>query len=137
MSAVTTPPPPLGDAASAGEPSPGFATSTPPAEATEALPGGVSPHLGRVAADLDPRYADLREPVGFLAAPFARQTWREFGYLWLSLFVAPFAFTYVMFTVSFTAGILVTVVGLVVTGGLVHGARGGGRQYSSNARSKL
>lgn len=139
MSAVTSPQPPSGDAAPAREPSPGY--PTPPTGATEPLPAsptsGSSPRLGRVAADLDPRYVDLREPVGFLQAPFAGQTWREFGYLWLSLFITPFAFTYVVFTVSFTAGILVTVVGLLVSGGLVLGARGWGGMYRSMARSML
>ncbi|QDW64137.1 sensor histidine kinase [Oerskovia sp. KBS0722] len=137
MSAVTSPQPPLGDAAPDGEPSPGYTPPTEPVPSFESLSAEPAGDLRHVPDGLDPRYVDLREPVGFLAAPFARQTWREFGYLWLSLFVAPFAFTYVMFTVSFTAGVLVTVVGLVVSGGLVLGARGWGGMYRSMARSML
>ena len=129
MSAVTSPPPPVGDAA------PVDPTGHAPAGSHDA--GHLPPHLGRVATTLDPRYVDLREPVGFLAAPFARRTWREFGYLWVSLFIAPFAVTYVLFTVSLTAGILVTVVGLVVSGGLILGARGWGGMYRAMARSML
>ncbi|HEY0216612.1 MAG TPA: sensor histidine kinase [Cellulomonas sp.] len=77
------------------------------------------------------------EPVSFLAGPFARRTWREFGYLNLALLLAPFGFTYVIFTVAFTAGIAVTVVGLFLSGWLVLGGRAWGGLYRSMARGML
>ncbi|MHA7134562.1 sensor histidine kinase [Oerskovia turbata] len=149
---MTSPQPPLGDAPHVGGPE--HAATTPPPPPYESAPpppppgaqpshlghgpaGGLPPHLAHVPASLDPRYVDLRERVPFWRAPFSPQVWREFGYLWLSLFVAPFAFAYVMFTVSLTAGILVTVVGLFVSGALVLGARGWGGMYRSMARSML
>lgn len=81
--------------------------------------------------------APARESVPFLAAPVARRTWREYGYLWLVLLLAPFALTYVLFTVSFTAGVAVTVVGLFVAGALVRGGRGWGGMYRELARAYL
>jgi len=135
MSAVTSPQPPLGDAPHAPGPSSGSDVPAASAESVHAAGTGLPPRPGGAA--LDPRYVDLREPVGFLRAPFAGPTWREFGYLWLSLLVAPFAFAYAVFTVSFTAGVLVTVVGLVVSGALVLGARGWGGMYRAMARSML
>ncbi|MFD6179259.1 MULTISPECIES: sensor histidine kinase [unclassified Isoptericola] len=65
----------------------------------------------------------------FLLAPFDGRTWRAYGFLWLSLLLAPFAFTYAIFTVSFMAGVAVTVVGLFVAGGVLVGARGWGSMY--------
>ncbi|MFC8599672.1 MULTISPECIES: sensor histidine kinase [unclassified Isoptericola] len=65
----------------------------------------------------------------FLLAPFDGRTWRAYGFLWLALLLAPFAFTYAIFTVSFMAGIAVTVVGLFVAGGVLVGARGWGSMY--------
>jgi signal transduction histidine kinase len=73
----------------------------------------------------------------FLTAPFAGRTWREQGYLALVLLLAPFAFTYTVFAVSFTASIAVTVVGLFVAGAVVLGARGWGAAYRSLARELL
>jgi hypothetical protein len=57
-----------------------------------------------------------RPAPNLLTAPLAGRTWREQGYLALVLLLAPFAFTYVIFAVSFTAGIAVTVIGLFVAG---------------------
>ena len=150
MSAVTSSQP-LGDAGPTGGPadptgpvppaepsSPPSPGGTHPASAgADAPPTARPPRPGRVPVPVDPRYTDHREDVGFLRAPFARSTWREFGYIWLSLLVAPVAFAYAIFTVSFTAGILVTVVGLFVTGALVLGARGWGGMYRTMARSML
>ncbi|MFD2793192.1 sensor histidine kinase [Promicromonospora vindobonensis] len=73
----------------------------------------------------------------FLTAPFAHRTWREQGYLALVLLLAPFAFAYAVFAVSFTAGVAVTVVGLVVAGAAVLGGRGWGAAYRSLARDLL
>lgn len=65
----------------------------------------------------------------FLLAPFDGRTWRAYGFLWLALLLAPFAFTYAIFTVSFMAGVAVTVVGLFVAGAVLLGARGWGSMY--------
>ena len=77
------------------------------------------------------------EPVAFLTAPVARRTWREYGYLWLVLLLAPFALAYVLFTVSFTGAVAVTVVGLFLAGALVRGGRGWGGMYRGLARAHL
>lgn len=74
---------------------------------------------------------------GFLTAPFASRTWREQGYLTLTLLLAPFAFTYAVFAVSLTASIAVTVVGLFVAGAVVLGGRGWGGVYRGLARDLL
>ncbi|MFE7507811.1 sensor histidine kinase [Promicromonospora sp. NPDC057488] len=73
----------------------------------------------------------------FLTAPFSGRTWREQGYLTLVLLLAPFAFTYTIFAVSFTVGIAVTVVGLFVAGAVVLGGRGWGAVYRGLARDLL
>ena len=78
-----------------------------------------------------------RPAPNFLTAPLAGRTWREQGYLALALLLAPFAFTYTVFAVSFTASIAVTVVGLFVAGAVVLGARGWGAAYRSLARELL
>ncbi|WP_275005366.1 sensor histidine kinase [Promicromonospora iranensis] len=78
-----------------------------------------------------------RPGPGFLTAPLAGRTWREQGYLALVLLLAPFAFTYTIFAVSFTAGIAVTVVGLFVAGAVVLGARGWAAAYRGLARDLL
>ena len=78
-----------------------------------------------------------RRTPSFLAAPFAAQTWRDVGYLWLQLLLAPFAFAYVVFVPSFAAGVLVTVVGLWLVGALVVGARGWGAMYRRMASGVL
>jgi signal transduction histidine kinase len=78
-----------------------------------------------------------RPGPSFLTAPFSGRTWREQGYLTLVLLLAPFAFTYTVFALSFTAGIAVTVVGLFVAGAVVLGARGWGAAYRGLARDLL
>ncbi len=85
----------------------------------------------------DPRFVDHREGVSLVRTPFDRRTWREFGYLWLAVILAPFGFAYVVFTVSFTAAVLVTVVGLFVSGALALGGRGWGGMYRQMARYLL
>ncbi|OLT55426.1 hypothetical protein BJF88_06185 [Cellulosimicrobium sp. CUA-896] len=103
-------------------------------------PGRTVPELAGAGAPgtrTDPRFAVHRAPVPFARAPFAGVTWREFGFLWLALVLAPFGFTYTVFTVSFTGGILATVVGLVVSSALVLGGRGWGAMYRSMARTML
>lgn len=80
---------------------------------------------------------DTREHVPFLLGPVAARTWREFGYLNLLLLLAPFAFAYPIFTISFTAGIAVTVVGLFVSGWLVRGGRAWGAMFRGLAAGLL
>ncbi len=129
MTAVTPDQPsvlPAGDPSPSGTPGADASTTVAPATPTE--PVGSRP---------DPRYVDHRERVSFARAPFARRTWRAYGYLWLALLLAPFGFAYSVFTVSFLAGILVTVVGIFVAGGVVLGGRGWGSMYRSMARSLL
>lgn len=75
--------------------------------------------------------------IPFLTASLAARTWREFGFLWLMLPLAPFAFAYGIFTLSFSAGIAVTVVGLFLAGGVLLGARGWGSMYRKLARNLL
>ncbi len=86
----------------------------------------------------DPRVlTDYRQPVGFLAAPFARRTWREFGYLTAAMPLAIVAFTYAVFVVSFGASIAFTVVGLMAAGVLVVAGRYWGVAFRGLARSLL
>ncbi|WP_125774422.1 sensor histidine kinase [Antribacter gilvus] len=107
------------------------AGAVPPASASPAVPPAAT------APPVTGRQTVAPEPVGFLRAPLARRTWSEYGYLWLVLLLAPFALTYTLFTVSFSAGVAVTVVGLFVGGALVVGARGWGAVYRGLARSLL
>jgi signal transduction histidine kinase len=65
------------------------------------------------------------------------RTWRVFGYLLAMMLLSTFALVYLLLTVSLTAGLLVTVVGLFVPGALVLGARGWGNVFRSLARSAL
>jgi len=61
--------------------------------------------------------------------PWARQVWREYGYLCLQFLLCSFAFTYAILVVALGAGLAVTVVGLLGVGALVLGARGWGALY--------
>ncbi|GAA1856829.1 sensor histidine kinase [Myceligenerans crystallogenes] len=76
-------------------------------------------------------------PVGFLTAPFRSRTWREYGYLWIALLVAPFGFAYGWVTIALLAGLAVTVAGLWVGGGLIVGARGWGALHRLALRQTL
>src|SRR5690606_32839137 len=120
-----------------GAPSPGAApgpgTVTPDGTA-QAAPGDVAAFTG---SRPDPRYVDHREHVSFVRAPFAARTWREYGYLWLAILLAPFAFAYGLFSVTFLVAMLVPVLGLVLAGWVVVGGRGWGSMYRSIARSTL
>ncbi|MCB7137215.1 sensor histidine kinase [Cellulosimicrobium marinum] len=116
-------------------PTEGTTPVPPPAATTPG--GGLGAGARGAVGRADPRVVVHRGAVPFLRAPFAGTTWRGYGYLWLALLLAPFAFTYAVFTVSFTAGVLVTVVGLVVSAGLVLGGRGWAAMYRGMARSLL
>jgi signal transduction histidine kinase len=91
----------------------------------------------RLVAGIAAPGATARTGPRFLTAPFAGRTWREQGYLALVLLLAPFAFTYAVFAVSFTAGVAVTVVGLVAGGATVLGGRGWAAAYRGLARDLL
>ena len=140
MTAVTPDQPsvvPPGGPARPGAPStgaaPGPGTVTPDGTA-QAAPGDVAAFTG---SRPDPRYVDHRERVSFVRAPFAARTWREYGYLWLAILLAPFAFAYGLFSVTFLVAMLVPVLGLVLAGWVVVGGRGWGSMYRSIARSTL
>ncbi|OZB78820.1 MAG: hypothetical protein B7X41_19810, partial [Microbacterium sp. 14-71-5] len=75
------------------------------------------------------RPREQRPAPNFVTAPFHSRTWREHGYLWLVLLLAPFAFAYVVLVPSLAAGLVVTVVGLGLVGALVLAARGWGAMY--------
>ncbi|PRZ04920.1 signal transduction histidine kinase [Isoptericola sp. CG 20/1183] len=79
----------------------------------------------------------LTPAPGFLEAPFARRTWRAYGFLWVALLLAPFAFAYAVLTTVLTVGLTVTVVGLFVAGALVLGGRGWGGAYRRLSRRLL
>lgn len=144
MTAVTPDQPsvvPAGDPTS-GTPTPGPAQgplAAPSAPATGVAPASATATDPAAFAGTqpDPRYVDHREQVGFARAPFAGRTWREYGYLSLALLLAPFAFSYGLFSVVFLVAMLVPVLGLVVAGWVVVGGRGWGSMYRSLARSML
>ena len=69
--------------------------------------------------------------------PLSARTWREYGYLWVALLLAPFGLAYVLLVPSLGAGFLATVVGLFVAAGLVIGARGWGAAHRGLARAAL
>jgi signal transduction histidine kinase len=131
----------------AGDPTSGTPTSGPaqgplpaptaPARDVAATAGTVADPTTFAGTQPDPRYVDHRERVAFASAPFHRQTWRAYGYLWLAILLAPFAFTYGLFAVVFLVAMLVPVIGLVVAGWVVVGGRGWGSMYRSLARSAL
>jgi len=116
-------------------PSPGVSTTDPVAGV--AASAAASEATGFAGSQPDPRYVDHRERTTFLRAPFAGTTWREYGYLWLALMLAPFGFAYAVFTVSFMVAMLVPVLGLVLAGWIVVSGRGWGSMYRSLARSLL
>ncbi|GAA4722769.1 Signal transduction histidine kinase [Promicromonospora umidemergens] len=79
----------------------------------------------------------VQSDVRFLNAPFASRTWRQYGFLWLVLLLAPFALAYGILSVALTVGTAVTVVGLFVAGGVVLGGRGWGATYRGLVRNLL
>ncbi|MEL7976935.1 sensor domain-containing protein [Isoptericola sp. F-RaC21] len=99
---------------------------TVPASETPQPTSSTPRTAGRPAASPRPS-VDGAPP--FLLAPFDGRTWRAYGFLWLALLLAPFALAYALFTVSFMAGVAVTVVGLFVAGGVLLGARGWASMY--------
>src|SRR5690606_7440696 len=96
-----------------------------------------APWAAAAAGREDGTMTTLTPAPRFRTAPFARRTWRAYGFLWLALPLAPFALAYAVLTTVLTVGLAATVVGLFVAGGLVLGARGWGGMYRRMARRFL
>ncbi|MGV9990076.1 sensor histidine kinase [Streptomyces sp. NPDC003374] len=77
-----------------------------------------------------------RLPAG-LRAPFEARSWREFGYVLLSLPIGILLFTYAVTMVSLGAGLLVTFLGIPVLAGALAGCRGLGALERARARGLL
>ncbi|MFF0010721.1 sensor histidine kinase [Streptomyces sp. NPDC005374] len=77
-----------------------------------------------------------RVPAG-LRAPFEGRTWREFGYVLLSLPISIVLFTYAVTMVSLGAGLLVTFLGIPVLAAGLAGCRGFGAMERARARGLL
>ncbi|MDN3258312.1 sensor domain-containing protein [Streptomyces sp. CSDS2] len=77
-----------------------------------------------------------RLPAG-LRAPFEARSWREFGYVLLSLPVAIVLFCWTVTMVSLGAGLLVTFLGIPVLAAALAGCRGFGVLERARARALL
>jgi signal transduction histidine kinase len=77
-----------------------------------------------------------RLPAG-LRAPFEARSWRELGYVLLSLPIAVLLFTYAVTMVSLGAGLLVTFLGIPVLAAALAGCRGFGMLERVRARGLL
>ncbi|MEU7055087.1 sensor domain-containing protein [Streptomyces sp. NPDC046197] len=77
-----------------------------------------------------------RLPAG-LRAPFEGRTWRELGYVLLSLPIGITLFTYAVTMVSLGAGLLVTFLGIPVLAAGLAGCRGFGALERARARGLL
>ncbi|MFD3435911.1 sensor histidine kinase [Streptomyces sp. NPDC058685] len=72
-----------------------------------------------------------------LRAPLEGRTWREFGYLMLSLPISIIFFTFAIVTISLGAGLLVTFLGIPVLAAGLAGCRAFGALERTRARSLL
>jgi signal transduction histidine kinase len=98
---------------------------------THAAVPGTSPGTG-------PVHSTVELPTGAIWAPgVMTRTWREYGYLFLALLVAPFAFAYAVVAVVLPPAIAVTVVGLFVAGWVIVGGRIWGALYRGMSRGML
>ncbi|WP_053848605.1 sensor histidine kinase [Streptomyces sp. NRRL B-24085] len=77
-----------------------------------------------------------RVPAG-LRAPFEGRTWREFGYVLLSLPISVLMFAYAVTMISLGAGLLVTFLGIPVFAAGLAGCRGLGALERARARGLL
>ena len=77
-----------------------------------------------------------RLPAG-LRAPFEARSWREFGYVLLSLPISIVLFVYAVTMVSLGAGLLVTFLGIPVLAAGLAGCRGFGALERARARGLL
>ncbi|MBA2948069.1 sensor histidine kinase [Streptomyces himalayensis] len=87
------------------------------------------------AGDEEPARRHLL-PAG-LRAPFEGRTWREFGYLMLSLPVSILMFTFAVTMLSLGAGLLITFLGIPVLAAALAGCRGLGALERTRARALL
>ncbi|KOG28861.1 sensor histidine kinase [Streptomyces resistomycificus] len=89
-------------------------------------------------AELGPRESVRRHrlPAG-LRAPFEGRSWREFGYVLLSLPISIVLFTYAVTMVSLGAGLLVTFLGIPVLAAGLAGCRAFGALERTRARALL
>jgi signal transduction histidine kinase len=85
----------------------------------------------------NPARTPVKPRVGVFVTPFSGRAWREYGYLCLQLLLAPVALAYVVAVPSLAALVAVTVVGLLLVGGMIVAARGWGRLSRSMARALL
>ncbi|MEV5876873.1 sensor domain-containing protein [Streptomyces sp. NPDC052101] len=83
-----------------------------------------------------PAEASHRLPAA-LRAPFEARSWREFGYVLLSLPLSIVLFTWAVTMVSLGAGLLVTFIGVPVLAAALAGCRGFGALERARARSLL
>ncbi|MFB7507728.1 sensor domain-containing protein, partial [Streptomyces broussonetiae] len=83
-----------------------------------------------------PAGTGYRLPAG-LRAPFEGRTWREFGYVLLSLPISIVLFTWTVTMVSLGAGLLVTFLGVPVLAAGLAGCRGFGALERARARGLL
>ncbi|MBE8477749.1 sensor histidine kinase [Streptomyces justiciae] len=95
-----------------------------------------------MATDYGQSYGFLEEPgrrrlPAGLRAPFEGRTWREFGYVLLSLPVSILLFTYGVTMVAIGAGLLVTFLGVPVLAAGLAGCRGFGAMERARARGLL
>ncbi|MGC9379552.1 sensor histidine kinase [Streptomyces sp. MH13] len=77
-----------------------------------------------------------RLPAG-LRAPFEARSWREFGYVLLSLPIGILLFTYAVTMISLGAGLLVTFLGVPVLAAALAGCRALGAMERARARALL
>lgn len=77
------------------------------------------------------------EHVGFWRGPFAARTWREQGYLATVTVTGVIGLAWFVLTISLIPSLAITVVGLLVGGGLVVGARAWGAMHRALARRML
>ena len=120
--------------------------ATGPADPTAPQPGAqVAPHPGVPsvpgapgAVATAPLHVTADLPRGAIWAPGVMgRTWREYGYLFLALLVAPFSFVYAVVAVVLPPAVAVTVVGLFVAGWVIVGGRAWAALYRGMARGML
>ncbi|MGW3105485.1 sensor histidine kinase [Streptomyces sp. NPDC001100] len=93
---------------------------------------GYGPHG---TLDLDERRR--RRLPAALRAPLEARSWREFGYVLLSLPISIMLFTYAVTMVALGAGLLITFLGVPVLAGALAGCRGFGALERARARRLL
>ncbi|MBT2492427.1 sensor domain-containing protein [Streptomyces sp. ISL-96] len=100
-----------------------------------------------MATEYAPQTRDRWQPAGHppkrhflppaLRAPFEARTWRELGYLMLSLPVSVLLFTFAVGMTSLGMGLLITFLGVPVLAACLAGCRGFGALERSRARALL